>query len=489
MCAFVQREKRRLIVLLVCSVLAAVFQPASGQVAAQDVAIVHVNLIDGTGAAVARDQTVVLSGGRISAIGEAARTPVPPKSRTIDGTGKYLIPGLWDLHVHTRYEGIDHLRLFVANGVTSVRDMGGPWEHFEQLKRWRQEIAKGERIGPRIVAAAQILDGPGSELDFSFIVNGPTDARAIVRRLKASGADFVKVYSVLGRDSFDAIVDEARLQGLPVAGHPPIAVGLRAMSDAGVLSVEHLPQVILASSAREEDILRRARNVELADVPKLRADSRGAAGFDPAKAVDVAALLQRNGTAVVPTLSNPWTMLASTRKESRIADRLRYVPPAYREAWAGPGNVNDTLFETSRQAARILHERGVALLAGTDAVKAQFLPGFSLHDELALLVSVGLSPGEALEAATRKPARLVGHTDVGTIERGMRGDLVLLTADPLQDIENTRRIDTVFLAGRVLNRTALDAMLAEIESEALQWKGTPTDRFQTVGKPQRPGER
>lgn len=124
------------------------------------------------------------------------------------------------------------------------------------------------------------------------------------------------------------------------------------------------------------------------------------------------------------------TTLASTRKDPRIADRLRYVPPAYRAGWAGPGNLNNAAFETSREAARILHQRGVALLAGTDAVKAQFLPGFSLHDELALLVSVGLSPSEALEAATRKPARLVGYTDVGTIEQGMRADLVLLDADP-----------------------------------------------------------
>lgn len=260
---------------LLVSVLPTVFaQRGSGQGTSESLAVVHVDVIDGTGAPIRRDQTVVISSGRITAIGEAGRTSVAPTARKIDATGKYLIPGLWDLHVHTRYDGIDHLRLFIANGVTTVRDMGGPSEHFDLLKQWRQEIARGNRIGPRIVAAGALIDGPGSELDFSTIVRGRDEGRATVRRLKESGADFVKVYDLLDRDSFFAIVDEARVQKLPIAGHPPLAVGLRATSEAGVLSVEHMPRVILASSDREDDIMSRAANLGPAEVPRLVADSR-----------------------------------------------------------------------------------------------------------------------------------------------------------------------------------------------------------------------
>jgi imidazolonepropionase-like amidohydrolase len=469
--------QRVLTLMAVGGCLAALPATTVGQSAQTTVAFAHVNVIDGTGAALKLNQTVVTSAGRITALGDADRTPVPSGAHTIDGTGKYLIPGLWDLHVHTRYEGIDHLRLFIANGVTGIRDMGGPWEHFDVIKRWRREIAGGVRIGPRVIAAGALLDGVGSELSFATIVRTPDDGRAAVRRLKEAGADFVKVYDLIQRDTFLAMIDEAKSQGLPVLGHPPLAVGLRDASNAGLRTVEHLGRVMLAASSHEDDIVARMKAFTPADAPAIIADSRGFRdGFDRARARSLAALLRRNNTAVIPTLSTGWTARTETRKKNpQIADRLRFVPPAYKALWAGPGS--DTDFDAVLDLARVLHEAGVELLAGTDVVKAQFIPGFSLHDELMLLVSVGLSPGEALEAATRKAARLVGLNDVGTVESGMRADLVLLDANPLESIANSRRINAVMTTGRLFDRKTLDQMLADIEREAAKWKGKPTGRF------------
>jgi imidazolonepropionase-like amidohydrolase len=472
--------------LLSSGVLAAAATTPAQPRAVGSLVFTHVNVIDGTGGGLRRDQTVVTQGGRITAVGSADTTPPPAEARVVDASGKFMIPGLWDMHVHTRYDGIDHLRLFIANGVTAVRDMGGPWEHFERVTQWKREITSGDRIGPRIVAAGPLLDGPGSELGFAHIIDGPESGRAVVRRIKAAGADFVKVYDLLGRDAFAAVIDEAARQGLPVAGHPPLAVGVRDVSKAGVLTLEHLGRVMLAASSGESDIMARARALDPAAAPQLIADSRRGNRFEREKAADLAALLAQNRTAVIPTLSNGWTLLASTRKMPRVADRLRYVPPSYRDIWSGAGTADATSVENAREMVWILHAAGVELLAGTDVVKAQFIPGFSLHDELSLLVSAGLSPNEAIEAATRKPARRLGMTDVGTIEPGMRADVLLLDADPLADIENTRRIAAVTVNGRFVDRAALDDMLADIQREAARWNGTPTDRFRAGGKPQPP---
>ena len=224
-------------------------------------AFVHVNVIDGTGAPLKTDQTVVVANGRIVRIGRAAEVPVSDATRQVDGTGKYLMPGLWDAHVHTRPEGIDHLRLSIVNGVTSIRDMGGPWEHLERIKQWRRDIAAGARIGPRIIAAGPILDGSGARFPVNTqIVRTPQEGREQVRRLKAAGADFVKAYDLLSAETFAAIAEEAKAQGLPIAGHLPFALSPADVSNAGYRTVEHLTSLVIALSPEGDAVSAELRN-------------------------------------------------------------------------------------------------------------------------------------------------------------------------------------------------------------------------------------
>ena len=422
-------------------------------------AFVHATVIDGTGAAPKPNQTVVVSGGRIAAIGDSADVSIPSDARSIDATGQFLIPGLWDLHVHTRYEGIDHLRLLLVNGITTARDMAGPWSHLSEIKRWQDEIARGERIGPRLLAAGPLLDGPGSPWSHAAVVANPEEGRSVVRRLRAEGADFVKVYGRLSRESFFAIADEAKSVGLPFVGHVPRALSVTEASNAGQRSVAHLTGMLLRCPDGEEELL-----------------------LNPSKLEELALLLRRNGTSVVPTLSNARRGLGWARQHQDVmeADRLRYVPEAYRRSWmraqAPSVECAAISFEKSVELVGLLHAHGVSILAGTDVVKPFFVPGFSLHDELSLLVGAGLSEIEAIQAATRNAARFAGMDDVGTIERDMVADLLVLDADPLENIDNTRTIAAVVSAGRLIERSRLQEILSEIRDSAAKWTGIPTGR-------------
>src|SRR6516225_2514474 len=281
-------------------------------------AFAHVTVIDGTGAAAQTDQTVIVAGNRIAAIGPSGKVKVSRGVQTIDGRGKYLIPGLWDVHVHTRYDGIDHLRLSIANGITSVRDMGAPWSHLPTLKTWKAEIAAGKRVGPRIWMAGPLLDGPGSVWSHSAIVANPVEGRQAVQRLKAEGADFVKVYELLSRESFFAIADEAHTRGMSFVGHIPQAITLIEAADAGQRSIEHGGSIIRYLRFSEPNT----------PISNVLASPEGQ---------NVIQSLKRNHTVIVPTLSLAWTTAGSATKDPAVteADRLRYIPPEYVKQWRG----------------------------------------------------------------------------------------------------------------------------------------------------------
>ena len=431
----------------------------------QLVAITHVTAIDVDRGTARPDLTVLVDGSRIAAIGPAATTPTPSTVRIINARAKYLIPGLWDMHVHTVVPtGRQLLGLYVANGVTGVRDMGGD---FATIRRWRSEIASGALVGPRIVAAGPYLEGHSSPIAH-IEVHTPEDARRAVDSLAALGVDFVKVHSALSRETFFAAARAARARHLALAGHLSRNVSIEEASDSSQRSLEHLLGFV--------NVCTPAESVAVAAVDPLRRIV-----FNTCTSRDqrsIYAHLARNGTWVTPTLATAWEFAMLPKHEvpgdslSRfVSDSLRaYLTQIFDPPPALPpdGDVlGRRLFVKRRQLILALHDAGVPLLSGTDAPMRNVPPGFGLHEELAELTRSGLTPIAALRAATLEPARYFGATDsLGTIAVGKVADLVLLDADPRADIANARRIAAVLTRGRVYDRAALDRILASVERAA-----------------------
>ena len=437
----------------------------------QAVAITNVTVIDATGAPAQPDMTVVVQGDRIAALGASRQVPVPPGAAVVDGAGKFLIPGLWDMHVHTYDQS--WLTLFLANGVTGVRVMKGEPNH----PRWRQDIQAGTFLGPRMVIASNLIDGPDPIWRGSVAVSDEAGARVAVQQAKNEGADFVKVYSLLPQPAFFALVEEARKQAIPFAGHVPEAVTAAKASEAGMRSIEHLTGLTVATSTRAAEISAKMGRIgRTKDASSQRGvlTLQAAQSYSPELAQALFARFARNQTWQVPTLTVLRSLSRIGDVHSGADERLRYVAPELAQSWqqrlqtprSSPELTGQReLFRHYLQIVSGMNLAGVGLLAGSDALNPFCFPGFSLHDELELLVQAGLSPMQALQAATRNPAVYWDDLDrAGTITQGKRADLVLLDADPLADIRNTRRINAVVTTGVLLPRDRLDAMLAEVEA-------------------------
>ena len=430
------------------------------------IALTHVTVIDVTGGPARRDTTVLITGDRITAIGDRASIPLPADAKVIDATGKFLIPGLWDMHVH--WYSRDTFTLFIANGVTGVRQMFGN----SDLLRWREQIAKGSLIGPRMIVASPLIDGSNPIWPNSIAVSNEEEGRKAVRRVKQWGADFVKVYALLPRDAYFGIADEAKQQGIPFVGHAPFSVSPGEASDAGQKSIEHLTGILIECSDKEKEL---RNKLVKADSPKERSRIQATAleTYNEKKAADLFARFVKNQTWQCPTL----TVLRSSAylgNENFRDGRLKYIPRRLQERWRqrvihrNEGeNTNKRVFDKQFAIVGAMRKAGVPILAGTDTGNPFCFPGFSLHEELALLVLAGLTPVEALQSATLSPAKFLGlDQTLGTIEEGKIADLVLLDANPLEDIRNTQRINAVISTGRFFDRKALDKMLSEAERAA-----------------------
>jgi hypothetical protein len=426
---------------------------------APPLAITHVTVIDGTDPAPRVDVTVVIRGNRITVVGPAGTTPIPRGARVLPGRGKYLIPGLWDMHVHTVVPGgRGVLGLYLANGVLGVRDLASDWA---QLTAWRREIAAGKLAGPRILGSGPYIEG-GDVPIAHLLARTPEQARAAVDSLARLGVDVVKLHSQLTREVYFAAARAARGRGMRVAGHVPRSVSAEEASDSGVGSLEHLLQIPIPCTPAES----------LALVPRFPVQ-RVLGLCTSRDLTPLFARLVRNGTWIVPTLT-PGVEIARWPRRDLPGDAFAaYLPDTLRrfvrEIFPMPPDVpadaNVTglaLFEKRVALVGMLHRAGVALLPGTDAPLRNSPPGFGLHSELALLVRGGLTPFEALRAATLEPARYFGMLDsLGSVAPGKLADLVLLEANPLADIGNARRVSAVIANGRLFDAAARRALLRE----------------------------
>jgi imidazolonepropionase-like amidohydrolase len=452
-------------------------------------AITHVTLIDATGAAPRSDTTVLIENGRIALVAESKTLSLPSNARVIDATGKFLIPGLADMHVHLTGAGEPEgsrqfmLPMLFANGITTVRDMGG---YLESLEPLRKEIREGRRVGPEIFFAGPYLDGNPPSFQPSLVVNNATDADRDVHELIGRGVDFIKVQSILGRDAYFAIAAACKREHIPFVGHVPDRVTAAEASDAGQHSIEHLTGVLRACSSNEKRLMREQFYVSHTKKTPAQSHSRQLAWQRELLRTQsekfTAALVEEfvhNQTWQVPTLIMLHNVAFPTAAQNLAKDgRARFVPHHALDAWQkdrvqelkAPGRelaVRDAMLQKSLEMVGKMSAARVRLMAGTDSPAPFVFPGSSLHDELALLVKAGLTPMQALQAATRSPAEFLGKLEEqGTIEQGKFANLLLLDADPLEDIRNTRRIRAVVLRGRLLDRGALDEVLASVEKFA-----------------------
>lgn len=415
-----------------------------------------------------RNQTVLVEAGRIAAIGPSASVRIPRHAIRINGRGKFLMPGLADMHVHLEhFDNPAYLTLFLVNGVTFVRSMDGrPY-----ILEWKRQAAAGSLDSPEIHTAGPVLDGSPPVRDDNVALATPEAARSAVEVQAATGYDFVKVYTNLAPEVFRAIIETARAKRLPVVGHVPRSVGLDGFLSSGARSIEHLGDfgdgiaVSTGSGSAPPQVTKRRLGFAL----------------DPARMEALAARVAASGIWVVPTMITDERTLASPAEverwskgpETAAIDRgiIEYWRGTVARAAGRVGEGNWRWVEQGRRnqraLVRVFHRARVPLLLGTDTPQPFVFPGASVHDELANYVSAGLTPAEALALATREPARFLGQERAwGTVERGKRANLLLLEANPLDDVSATRRITGVLVGGRWLPAGRLTQMRQEVERVA-----------------------
>lgn len=413
------------------------------------VAFVDVDVVPMDVERVLRGHTVVVRGDHIEAVGPAGGTPVPAGAFVIEGRGRYLVPGLADMHVHLTSRTFPYLRndfvLWLAYGVTTTRVMWGS----RGIAAERDRVEAGEVLGPALLVASPGIDGPGGTWTASTpAVSDAAEARARVAEHASVGYDFIKVYNDLDRAMYEAVVDEAGARGIPVVGHVPWRVGLERVQDAGQLTLEHLIGIKLQASRPFT-----AGTLDLGRVRALAARS-GASGGWYTPTITVNALSTSEAAAI---LSSRGLALTSPGMRGFFADGFHNGIP---DAAAAVERDNHEVI------TRAMRDAGARLLVGTDAGFGWMVPGFSIHDELRAFVEAGLSPFEALRSATASAAEAAGRSGTfGRVAVGLRADLLLLARNPLDDLGALEEASGTMVRGRWLSRGTLAAMLAAIEAQ------------------------
>jgi imidazolonepropionase-like amidohydrolase len=457
-------------IFLITIVAGYAFAQATGKnkVAADNslIAFVDVNVVPMDGERVLQNQTVVVRNGRITAMGEAKRVRLPNGAVKINGRGQYLMPGLVDMHVHLEYFDRDaQLLLFLAGGVTTVRNMDGR----ANILEWRKRAADGDLLAPTIFTAGAILEGKLPARADNRVVETPAQAEAAVEEQKKAGYDFIKIYHTLNRENYLAIVAAAKKHGLPVVGHIPRSVGLPEALAAGQTSIEHLEGY--------------ADEIEADDSPLKNERSwlkrYFAVKVDEAKIRSIADATRRANVWNVPTLvEKRLSALSANELEARLKQpELKFLPTETADFWSGSnkritGRMSPEDFarlaegERARnRLVRLLHDAGARLLVGTDTPNAFVIPGFSVQEELQNFAAAGLTPYQAIKAATKDAAEFLGASnEFGTISVGKRADLILVAGNPLESIHNLKQRTGVMVRGRWLTtgdlQKRLDALAA-----------------------------
>lgn len=427
------------------------------QTKSKPIVFTHVTVIDGTGAAAQNDMTVISADGKIADIGKFGKIKFSKKSQVIDASGKFLIPGLWDMHVHLSKAGEKTLPLFVANGITSVRDMGGD---YVQLLKWRKEAADGTRLSPRIKTPGALLESAENvarmkrertvePVDKSRIgIATPEEARRAVDLMASLGVDFIKFRTVASPEIYQTIAAESKAKGLMFVGHQFGTPD--EMISAGQKSIEHYIYPPIITNPKHAEIYKRMaeRGVYLGTTIVV-GDKSLFVSYDDAKKIveDTEGKIDFRRKYLSGYLIEDW--------KEQLEEKKQPAPVDYAK-----------LKEILIKDFQAMHKAGVRLMPGTDVATLLIYPGYSLHDELQLLVKdVGLTPMEAIVSATRYPAEFFGmQKTLGTIEKGKIADLLLLDANPLDDIGNTKRINAIVMGGRYFSKEAREKMLAEVEA-------------------------
>jgi imidazolonepropionase-like amidohydrolase len=401
-------------------------------VSAQPMLIRDVTIVDPAGDRVTPHVSVLITrAGRIADVG--AKLKPGRETRVVDGTGRFLIPGLWDMHVHLWSPKNNQPQLYLAFGVTGVRDMGSSFERTDLLRR---SIESGSVHGPHIVTSGPGVDGKASDEPRLpiLVVSNDAEARHAADEIKQMGADFVKVFTRIEADPYRVLLARARELHLPVVGHLPTKVRIEDAITLGQASIEHF------------------FGMERLPEQRMRAAFASAA---------------KQGTRFTPTLSMHKRSLLQDLDEMTGDPRISLVPEELRKDWGDPKKdfakapaelkaKAPGAFRHDLELTRWLKESGVTILAGTDTGDPFTIPGGSLHDELALLVAAGLTPMEALRSATSEPARFLGLSqNYGAVRQGLSADLVLLDGDPSVDIANVRKISGVWWRGQYFDEAAI----------------------------------
>jgi len=477
--------KHPLLPLCIAGLLAACASaPRGGPVIDADIAITHAAIVDVERGRLLTDHAVLVKGDRIVTVRPTAQARVPSSTRVIDGTGKYLIPGLWDMHAHIGGSGnplLLELPLFTAHGVTGIRVMGAPRDlaTLARLRQLQTATAAGTLTGPRVLAfASWSVNGEAGIADTLppfFKARTRDEGRALAQYFKQSAYDLIKIYNNVSRDGYLGLAEEARRINLPFAGHEPASLSAIELSNAGQRSIEHSRIFLFNCFAGADSMVKGLLRVSPTVLRRRMVDE-----YNPRACNEVFKAFVRNDTYITPTHVTRRMDALAHDSAFRNDARMKYIPGRQRMAWIVDANgmVASDASPAGRKSYMDFYLKGLSLtndayragvpvILGTDAGDSFVFPGASVHDELGELVKAGFSPAEALLAATLTSATYFGRTaDFGTVQAGRFADFVLLDANPLTDIANTRRIRTVFQGGRSFDRAVLDSMLTRVEAAA-----------------------